>query len=407
MQKATTLFFLFLIALWSQAQKATISGYITDKSSGERLINANIYETNTLQGTSANNYGFYSISLPKGKIKLAASFIGYQAQQIEIDLQKNTTINFELELMSDQLNEVTVVGNQINKVEETQMSMIEIPVQKLQKIPVIMGEADVLKVIQLLPGVQSGTEGTSGIYVRGGGSDQNLFLLDGVPVYNASHLLGFFSVFNPDAIKTVKLYKGGFPSRFGGRLSSVVDISMKDGNMQKFKGSASIGLISSKLMLEGPIIKDQTSFMISARRTYLDVMAKPIIKLINRIEGINSNAGAFFHDYNLKVNHIFSNKSRLYLSGYFGKDKGFVGNESTSNRVNSKNDLIQYKYKDETSLKWGNTIGSARWNYLISPKLFSNTTLTYSKYLFDVGSNFKASNITENTYDEDIFRYYS
>ena len=407
MNKPSLLLLFFLIALSGQAQRYTISGYISDKNSRERLINANVYENNTLQGTTANNYGFYSISLPKGEVQITASFIGYSPKQIMIDLQENTTINFELELKTDQLDEVTVVGNQINKVEETQMSMIEIPVQKLQKIPVIMGEADVLKVIQLLPGVQGGTEGTSGIYVRGGGPDQNLFLLDGVPVYNASHLLGFFSVFNPDAIKTVKLYKGGFPSRFGGRLSSVVDISMKDGNMQKLKGDVSIGLISSKLMLEGPIKKDQTSFMISARRTYLDVMAKPIITLINKIDGTDMNAGAFFHDYNLKVNHIFSDRSRLYLSGYFGKDKGFVGNKSTSNRVDAENNLIQYKYKDETSLKWGNTIGSARWNYLLTPKIFSNTTLTYSKYLFDVGSNFKATNITKNTFNEDIFRYYS
>ncbi|MBN2261492.1 MAG: TonB-dependent receptor [Prolixibacteraceae bacterium] len=407
MYKPTILLAILFITLSAQAQKATISGYISDKNSRERLINANVYENNTLQGTTANNFGFYSISLPKGKITLVASFIGYTPQQFEIDLQENTTINFDLELKSDQLDEITVVGNQINKVEDTQMSMIDIPIQKLQKIPVIMGEADVLKVIQLLPGVQGGTEGTSGIYVRGGGPDQNLFLLDGVPVYNASHLLGFFSVFNPDAIKTVKLYKGGFPSRFGGRLSSVVDISMKDGNMQKLKGDISIGLISSKLMLEGPIIKDKTSFMVSARRTYLDVMAKPIIGLINKIEGSDMDAGAFFHDYNMKVNHIFNDRSRLYISGYFGKDKGFVGNESTSNRVNANNDLIQYKYKDETSLKWGNTIGSARWNYLVSPKLFSNTTVTYSKYLFDVGSNFKATNITENTFKEDIFRYYS
>ena len=406
--KKIYIFLLFiLVALTSIAQKATISGYITDKESRERLINANVYESKALQGTMANNYGFYSISLPKGKVTLVASFVGYQAQEFELDLQENITLNIELELQSDELGEITILGNQTNKVEETQMSMIDIPIQKLQKIPVIMGEADVLKVIQLLPGVQGGTEGTSGIYVRGGGPDQNLFLLDGVPVYNASHLLGFFSVFNPDAIKTVKLYKGGFPSRFGGRLSSVVDISMKDGNMQEFKGDVSIGLISSKLLLEGPIVKDKTSFMVSARRTYLDVMAKPIIALINKIEGTDMEAGAFFHDYNLKVNHIFNSKSRLYLSGYFGKDKGFIGYESNSSQSDDKNNLIQYKYNDETSIKWGNTIGSARWNYLLSPKLFSNTTVTYSKYLFDVGSNFTEKNLTKNIQKSDIFRNYS
>jgi len=407
MYKKLLLFTLVLSCFNIYAQRVTISGYITDKASGERLINASVYNANTLQGSSSNNYGFYSISLPAGKAELVVSYIGYAAQQFSLNLTKDLSINIALEMNSDEMEEITVVGNQTNKVEETQMSMIEIPIQKLQKIPVMFGEADVLKVIQLLPGVQSGTEGTSGIYVRGGGPDQNLFLLDGVPVYNASHLLGFFSVFNPDAIKTVKLYKGGFPAHFGGRLSSVVDISMKDGNMQKLKGDFTIGLISSKLMLEGPIIKNKTSFMVSARRTYVDVVGKPIIGLANRINGSDMDAGAFFHDYNLKLNHIFNDRSRLYASGYFGKDKGYIGNESSQNKTNEKNDLIQYKYKDETSLEWGNTIGSIRWNYLISPKLFSNTTATYSKYLFDVGSNFVENNLTEKTKKEDIFRYYS
>jgi outer membrane receptor for ferrienterochelin and colicin len=228
-----------------------------------------------------------------------------------------------------------------------------------------------------------------------------------VPVYNASHLLGFFSVFNPDAIKAVKLYKGGFPARFGGRLSSVVDISMKDGNMKKIRGNFSIGIISSKLEIEGPITKDKTSFMVSARRTYLDVMTRPIINLVNKIEGTDLEAGAYFHDYNLKLNHIFNEKSRLYLSGYFGKDRGYIRNRSNQNVTNDKNDLIQYKFKNEQGLSWGNAIGSLRWNYLISPKLFSNTTLTYSKYLFDIGSEFEAKNITEKETKTDIFKYYS
>ncbi|MFA9388495.1 MAG: TonB-dependent receptor domain-containing protein [Prolixibacteraceae bacterium] len=399
--------FMCLLSTILMAQRATISGYISDKETGERLINANVYNKESFVGTTANNYGYFSISLPKGNIKLVASFIGYNAQEFDLNLQEDISLNIELLLQSDELGEVTVIGNQTNKVEDTQMSMVELSVQKLQKIPVILGEADVLKVLQLLPGVQSGTEGTAGIYVRGGGPDQNLFLLDGVPVYNASHLLGFFSVFNPDAIKTVKLYKGGFPARFGGRLSSVVDISMKDGNMKKFSGNFSIGLISSKLELEGPIIKDKTSFMLSARRTYLDIMAQPIINLANKIDGTNLEAGAYFHDYNLKVNHIFNERSRLYLSGYFGSDRGFVRDRTEQNITDDKNNLIQYRFTNDQGLSWGNTIGSMRWNYLISPKLFSNTTVTYSKYLFDIGSEFIQENRTEKETKKDIFKYYS
>jgi hypothetical protein len=400
---------LILLTIGAFSQRYTISGYITDKESGERLINANVYDSKTLRGTTANSYGFYSISLPAGETTIIASFIGYTAQQFTFDLKTDISLNIELEMQTGQLDEVTVIGNQANKVEETQMSMIEIPVQKLQRIPVIFGEADVLKVIQLLPGVQSGTEGTSGIYVRGGGPDQNLFLLDGVPVYNASHLLGFFSVFNPDAIKTVKLYKGGFPSRFGGRLSSVVDISMKDGNMKEFKGDFSIGLISSKLMFEGPIIKDKTSFMISGRRTYLDIMSKPFLTYINAINPGESKigGGAFFHDYNLKVNHIFNDRSRLYLSGYLGKDKGFFNNTLKSEYLDYDNNPKKLSQKTEMGLGWGNAIASLRWNYLLSKKLFSNTTLTFSRYIFDIETQFVTEDLIEKTKTKDFFRYYS
>ncbi|MCF8363544.1 MAG: TonB-dependent receptor [Prolixibacteraceae bacterium] len=402
------LFLLLLLTLPGIAQKATISGFVSDKNSGERLLNANVYEASSLKGASANGYGFYSLSLPKGEVNIVASFIGFNPKEISFNLQNDTTINFDLEALSGEIEEVTVIGNAINKVEETQMSMVDLPVQKLKKIPVILGEADVLKVIQLLPGVQSGTEGTSGIYVRGGGPDQNLFLLDGVPVYNASHLLGFFSVFNPDAIKTVQLYKGGFPARFGGRLSSVVDINMKDGNMKEFKGNFSIGAISSKLMLEGPIIKNKTSFMLSARRTYLDILTKPIFLYMNTIYPDEKiRGGAYFHDYNVKLNHIFNERSRLYLSGYFGKDRGFGGYEDEYTYANENNIPQDYEYIDEFGLQWGNTIGSARWNYILSKQLFSNTTVTYSRYLFDIGSEFIERNLTEKTKTKDAFKYYS
>jgi len=402
------LFFLvvLLFAKGIFAKSYTISGFITDKLSGERLVNANLYEKSTLKGSTANSFGFYSLSLPEGDLVLVASFIGYQPEEFRIALKSDITLNIGLSVKSDELEEVVVVGNRSNQVEETQMSVVDLPIQKLQKIPVLMGEADVLKVIQLLPGVKGGTEGTSGIYVRGGGPDQNLFLLDGVPVYNAGHLLGFFSVFNPDALKTVKLYKGGFPARFGGRLSSVVDITMKDGNMKKYSGSFSIGAISSKLALEGPIIKDKTSFIVSARRTYLDILTRPFIAYANRQSEEKGNGGAYFYDYNLKLNHIFSDRSRLYLSGYFGKDKGYGGYSDTYNEV-VEGKIVKMKDEEEFGLGWGNSIGSLRWNYLINSKLFSNTTLTYSKYIFDVTLGFSEQNLTEKTKSENYFKYYS
>jgi outer membrane receptor for ferrienterochelin and colicin len=387
-------------------QKATISGFISDAQTGERLINANVYDAKTLQGATANNYGFYSLSLPKGEVTLVVSFIGFDAQQLTINLQKDTSINFRLNLSSDEIEEVTVHGTR-SKVDDSQMSVVNVPIQKLKNIPVILGEADVLKVMQLLPGVKGGTEGTSGIYVRGGGPDQNLFLLDGVPVYNASHLLGFFSVFNPDAIKAVKLYKGGFPARYGGRLSSVVDISMKDGNMKEFHGDFSVGIIATKLSLEGPIVKDKTSFIVSARRTYVDVLAQPFIAWANAQYDDNVRVGAFFHDFNLKVNHIFSDRSRLYLSGYHGRDNGYGGNKNEWTWVDETGTLIRSQYKDKFGLGWGNTIGSLRWNYLINKKLFSNTTLTYSKYFFDIKTEEEVNNLTKKTKVENLFRYYS
>ncbi len=369
------LFLLFILKQTLVAQKATISGYISDKETGERLINANIYNTKTLEGCTANTFGFYSLKLNKGKINLMASFMGYNPKSITFNLTKDTVINFDLLLKSGQIDEVTVNGNNIqNKIESSQMSMNNIPIQKLQKVPQIFGEADVLKVMQLLPGVKPGTEGTSGLYVRGGNSDQNLFLLDGVPVYNASHILGFISVFNPDAIKSAKIYKGGFPAHYGGRLSSVVDINMKDGNMKELKGNFSVGLLSSKLMLEGPIKKDKTSFMISARRSYIDLLMEPLLALASTDEE-STTGGVFFNDYNLKLNHQFSDRSRLYLSGYFGDDN--VHFKYTDNW----NDEIE---KEKYRMVWGNRIGSARWNYRINNKLFSNTTLTYSRYRFKI-----------------------
>jgi len=384
------------------AQKRSVSGYIKDAKSGEVLISANVYEKISMEGTISNEYGFYSILLATGSHTLVFSYVGYKKKEIILNLTKDTTLIVELELLSE-LDEVTVYGSETSKVDRAQMSMVEIPIATLTKIPVLLGEPDVLKVIQLLPGVQSGTEGTSGIYVRGGGPDQNLFLLDGVPVYNANHLFGFFSVFNPGAVKTVKLYKGGFPARFGGRLSSVIDIRMKEGNDKEFKGEFSIGLISSRFSIEGPIIKDKTSFIISGRRTYLDILAKPVIKIANKYdENSNITAGYYFYDLNAKINHRFSDRSRLFFSSYLGLDKAY-----SSDTYYYVDNHIRYDSSDKMSMKWGNMTNALRWNYVFNPKLFSNLTLTYSKYNFNVGHEYLEINTKDKTKEEDIFEYLS
>jgi hypothetical protein len=395
------LFFFVLICTNLFAQKATISGYIFDKSSGERLISANVYDSETFKVTSTNNFGFYSLTLPGGNKNISYSFVGFKSFNININLKADTTINVGLDL-NEALQEIVVYGEGSKKIQNSEMSVVELPVQQVQKIPLILGEPDLLKVLQLLPGVKSGTEGTSGIYVRGGGPDQNLFLLDGVPIYNVNHLFGFFSVFNPSAIKTVKLYKGGFPARFGGRLSSVIDINMKEGNMKKIEGEASVGLISSRFSVEGPIIKDKTSFIISGRRTYADILLQPLIKYLNRGSTEDLNAGYYFYDLNAKVNHIFSERSRLYLSGYFGKDKFYVNMNS-----DYANGQVSYTNEQESNIGWGNGTGAIRWNYVMSNKLFSNFILTYSNYNFDISNDHVVSNESTNKKSRDYFKYFS
>ncbi len=261
------------------------------------------------------------------------------------------------------------------------MSRIQVPMDQIKGLPALLGEVDVLKTLQLLPGVQSGSEGASGLYVRGGGPDQNLILLDGVPLYNVSHLFGFFSVFNADAINKVELTKGGFPARYGGRLSSVVDITMKEGNAIKLSGAGSVGLLATKLTLEGPIIKDKTSFIVSARRTYIDVLAAPIIK--SQTDG-NTNAGYYFYDINAKINHQFSKKDRIFLSGYLGKDQGYFKNKNTSIGPNGP-----INYVNNIRLGWGNALAAVRWNHVINKKMFSNLSLNYSQYRFDIYNAFE------------------
>ncbi len=377
MKRIHSLFLIILSLILSTsvfAQKHTISGYIEDASNGEKLIAVNIFDSNSALGAVSNTYGFYSLTLEQDSVLLGISYVGYQTQFYKLYLDKDVSLNFKLS--SDvELETVEVVSDRVEKIEErTQMSTVSVPIEQIKKIPALLGEVDVLKALQLLPGVQSGGEGQSGLYVRGGSPDQNLILLDGVPVYNASHLFGFFSVFNADAIKDVTLTKGGFPARYGGRLSSVIEINMKEGNTNEFHGTGSIGLISSKLTLEGPIIKDKTSFLISGRRTYIDLLARPIIKNAFEEGGSSGNAGYYFYDVNGKINHKFSDKDRLYFSVYTGRDKFYF-----SERFQQ----FDYDSESEVGLGWGNLTSALRYNHLWSNKLFSNLTLTYSRYNFD------------------------
>ena len=378
MKRRILLLLLTLLSIAGAAQNYTLSGYVQDRSSGEKLIAATVYDYKSGKGTSANEYGFFSLTLPSAEIYLQVSYVGYATYRDTFKLGANLRMNLSL-VPSLSIDEVVVTthGPQ-DIVEDAQMSTIHIPIREIKSIPMFMGEADVIKTIQLMPGVQSGTEGTSGIYVRGGGPDQNLFLLDGVPIYNASHLFGFFSVFNPDAISNITLTKGGFPAHYGGRLSSVVDIRLKEGNMKEIHGAGSIGLIASKLMLEGPIIKDKTSFIVSGRRTYFDILARPIIKQVNKSNGQEGMSGYYFYDLNAKINHKFSETDRIYLSAYHGRDRLYVENEEKW-----INNDTSYQTTMESGLYWGNLTSSLRWNHVYGNKLFSNVSLTYSNYKFD------------------------
>jgi hypothetical protein len=388
-----------LFVYWSNtySQNATISGYISDKESAERLIGVNIYAPGIGKGTVTNNYGFYSLTLPSSQnVEIIIDYPGFVLQQFNLNLRKDTTLIIQLS-QSIELKEVEIIADKQKRIErETQMSAVDVPIAQIKKIPALLGEVDVLKALQLLPGVKSGGEGQSGFYVRGGGPDQNLILLDGVPVYNANHLFGFFSVFNSDAIKDVKLLKGGYPARYGGRLSSVLDINMKEGNLNKFGGSASIGLISSKVFLEGPLVKDKTSFIISGRRTYLDILAQPIIKKALENENQEGRTGYYFYDMNFKINHKFSEKDRLYYSLYGGRDKFYadIKDKKTTNRDFADNDL-----------GWGNITNALRWNHQINKKTFLNTTLTNSNYSLNTDFKFGTDNIGVSK-DKEFFGLY-
>jgi hypothetical protein len=351
------------------SSKYTISGYVSEKGSKENLPGVNIYIPKLKSGTSTNTYGFYSITLPSDTVELLISYVGFQTKYLKFYLGATTQLDLELENSS--LKEVVVTDTKVEHIsDEVQMSKIELPIEQIKNMPALLGEKDVMKAIQLLPGVQKGSEGSSGIYVRGGGPDQNLIILDDATVYNATHLFGFFSLFNGDALKSVELTKGGFPARYGGRLSSVIDMQMKDGNKEKIKGEAGIGLLSSRLTLEGPIKKNKASFLFSARRTYIDVLARPFLK------SPDGTVGYYFYDLNAKLNYVIDYKNKLYLSGYFGKDK-FYARDSKAN--------IQKGYNTSAGIDWGNATGTLRWNHLINEKLFSNVSLIFTNFLFNIG----------------------
>lgn len=373
----------FCLYASATAQKFTVSGTVKDKDSGENLIGANVYNSPSSQGTAANVYGFFSLTLAKDSVRIRISYVGYEPQNFVFLLKKDTVIKAELK--STLLEEVVVSSSEDEAIQQrTSMGTIDLPVAQIKAMPAFMGEVDVLKVLQLMPGVQSGSEGSSGLYVRGGGPDQNLMLLDGVPVYNASHLFGFFSVFNADAINHVELIKGGFPARYGGRLSSVVDIRMKEGNTKALKGEGSVGLIASKLTLEGPI-NSKTSFIISGRRTYIDLLARPFMSSAQLF-------GYYFYDLNVKINHRFNDRNWLYLSTYAGEDKGWTQTKTDNMEGNEQ------VHKDErASLKWGNIITALRWNHIFNDKLFSNLTATYSRYNFGVQGSYSENDTNLST----------
>ncbi|HMV24079.1 MAG TPA: TonB-dependent receptor [Saprospiraceae bacterium] len=346
--------------------KYTVSGYVRDSLTGETLIGVNIYQQDQpANGTATNEYGFYSLTLSKAPLNLTISYIGYDKQTIRINSPTNQRLNISL-YEGLQISEVVVTAEQKDKnVNSTEMSTITLPVETIKKLPALFGEIDIIKSLQLLPGVQFGGEGNSGFYIRGGGADQNLLLLDEANVYNGGHMLGFFSIFNSDAIKGTTLYKGGMPASYGGRLSSVVDIQMKEGNNKDYGMEGGIGLISSRFTVEGPIKKEKSAFLLSGRRTYLFDLLQPFLQKTNY-----AGTNYFFYDLNAKFNYRFSDKDRLYISGYFGRDiLKFQSNQR------------DFGFK----IPYGNTTATIRWNHLFNDKLFMNLSGIYNDYDFSFG----------------------
>ena len=364
---STKLFLIIIIVFnfffsFGSGSKHTISGYVKDKSNGEMLIGATVYIKELKTGAVTNVYGYYSISIPDAKYNIVFSYVGYVSVAKEIDLNKNITFNIDLELTQTNIKEVVITDKRSDEnINKAEMSVFKLDAKQIKTIPALMGEVDVIKAIQMMPGVQSSGEGMSGFNVRGGGSDQNLILLDEATVYNASHLMGFFSIFNNDAVKDIKLYKGDIPAEYGGRLSSLLDIRMKDGNAKQFSATGGIGTISSRLTVEGPIINDKCTFMISARRSYADLFLK-----MAKDTSLRKNQ-LYFYDLNMKLNYTINENNRIFISGYLGRDV--------------------FKYSKEFGMDWGNKTVTCRWNHLFSKKLFANTSAIFSNYDYYLGVN--------------------
>lgn len=368
--------------------KHTIRGTLEDASTGEGLIGATVFVKELETGGTSNVYGFYSITIPEGDYTVTFSFVGYESVTKTISLDDDMTVDVELEPGSAELEEVVVSAEpEDENVRSTQMSVNKLDMREVESIPVVFGEKDIVKTIQLLPGIK-GNEGGGGFFVRGGSADQNLILLDEAPVYNASHLLGFFSVFNSDAIKDLSIYKGHIPAEYGGRASSVLDIKMKEGNTKKFAAQGGIGLISSRATIEAPIVKDKGSFVLSGRRTYVDLF----LKLSNN-DDINKST-LYFYDLNAKANYKFGDKDRVFVSGYFGRDN--------------------FGYAELFGFDWGNATGTIRWNHLFNDRLFLNSTAVFSDYNYVVdiqgeeeeNDGFKVTSSIRDISLKEDFEYY-
>ena len=354
--KALVALFFLSFSIANAQQKFTISGHIKDAKSGEDIIGAAITAKEDKLSVVSNIYGFYSLTLASGKHTIIVSTLGFESYTSEIDLTKNLLFDINLETKSEQLKEVEITSKKSDaNVRSTEMSIAKLDINTVKKVPALLGEVDLIRVIQLLPGVSTVGEGASGFNVRGGSSDQNLILMDEAPVYNSSHLFGFFSVFNPDAVKDVKLYKAGIPAQYGGRLSSVLDVHLKEGSNKKYHVDGGLGVIFSRLSIEGPLKKDKSSFIIAGRRSYFDIYF-PLSK-----NQVIKDSKAYFYDLTVKTNTVINDKNRIYLSGYFGRDAFGFG-------------------EPQFGFNWGNNTGTFRWNHIYSSKLFSNVSLIYSNY---------------------------
>ncbi|MBL7825968.1 MAG: TonB-dependent receptor, partial [Saprospiraceae bacterium] len=392
---SATLLFLALVLSASAQKSATVSGVIRDAQNGETLIGATVQAVGLAKGNVTNEYGFYSLSLPLGadSVELRFSYIGYETSSKRVKPDGDLKLDISLNQIGALIQEVVIKANALEeKVRSTEMSVATLSAREIKAVPALFGETDIIKILQLKPGFTPGSEGTTGLFVRGGNADQNLIVLDEAVVYNPNHLFGFFSTFNSDAVKDLKVYKGGFPAQYGGRLSSVIDVRMKEGNNKKYTASGGIGLISSRLTVEGPIQKEKSSFVVSGRRTYVDIFTRQVNKANANDPEYIKIPDYYFYDLNTKVNFKLSEKDRLYLSGYFGRDV-----------FNFRDATFNFRFD------WGNATGTARWNHVFGPKLFSNATFTFSDYRYNIqnvlqgfsfklGSNIKDANTKVDFY---------